>query len=81
MYMMERPGTICQSILSNTLAVNIVAATLVLANHHCDMLKDACMEFIIYPIRLGDVEESHGYAKLKATCLSVLVEIVEKSCK
>jgi speckle-type POZ protein len=80
MYMMQRLGTICQGILSNTLA-NIVAATLALADHHCDMIKDACMEFIIYPNRLGDVEESHGYAKLKTTCLSVLVEILEKSCK
>jgi speckle-type POZ protein len=81
-YAMERLKTMCQIILSKTLAVHTVAATLALADQrHCDMLKDACMEFIFYPNRLGDVVESHGYAKLKTTCPSVLVEILEKSIK
>ncbi|CAL5011152.1 unnamed protein product [Urochloa decumbens] len=79
-YGMERLKTICQGILCKALAVHTVADMLALADqHHCSMLKDACMEFIFSPNRLGDVVESHGYAKLRTTCPSVLVEILEKS--
>ncbi|KAF8662648.1 hypothetical protein HU200_056250 [Digitaria exilis] len=79
-YAMERLKTMCQGIICRSLTLHTVAATLALADqHHCDMLKDACMEFIFSPNRLGDVVESHGYAKLKSTCPSVLVEILEKS--
>ena len=38
-----------------------------------------CMEFIFCPNRLGDVVESQRYAKLKTTCPSVLLEILERS--
>ncbi|CAL5007509.1 unnamed protein product [Urochloa decumbens] len=79
-YGMERLKTICQGILCKALAVHTVADMLALADqHHCSMLKDACMEFIFSPNRLGDVVESHGYAKLRTTCPSVLLEILEKS--
>ena len=76
---MERLKTICQGILCRTLTVHTVAAMLALADqHHCDVLKDACMEFIFCPKRLEDVE-SQGHAELKTTCPSVLVEILERS--
>ncbi|OEL36419.1 BTB/POZ and MATH domain-containing protein 1 [Dichanthelium oligosanthes] len=81
-YAMERLKTICQGMLCKTLTVHTVAAMLAFADqHHCSMLKDACMEFIFSPNRLGDVEESQGYAKLKTDCPTVLVEILEKSSK
>lgn len=79
-YTMERLKTMCQGILGTSLTVHTVVDILVLADqHHCDMLKDACMEFIFCPNRLQDVVESHGYAKIKTTCPSVLMEILEKS--
>jgi speckle-type POZ protein len=79
---MERLKMICQGILSKTLAVHTVAAMLALADqHHCDMLKESCFEFIFSPNRLQDVVASQGYAELKTTCPSVLVEILEKSSK
>jgi speckle-type POZ protein len=81
-YGMERLKTICRGILCRTLTAHTVAAMLALADqHHCDVLKDACMEFIFSPNRLGDVVESQGYAKLKTSCPSVLVEILERSSK
>jgi speckle-type POZ protein len=81
-YAMERLKMICQGILSKTLAVHTVAAMLALADqHHCDMLKESCFEFIFSPNRLQDVVASQGYAELKTTCPSVLVEILEKSSK
>ena len=64
---------ICQGILSKNLAVHTVAAMLALADqHHCDMLKESCFEFIFSPNRLQDVVASQGYAELKTTCPSVL---------
>jgi speckle-type POZ protein len=72
---------ICQGILSKTLAVHTVASMLALADqHHCDMIKDSCFEFIFCPNRLQDVVASR-YAEVKTTCPSVSVEILEKSSK
>ncbi|XP_066353763.1 BTB/POZ and MATH domain-containing protein 1-like [Miscanthus floridulus] len=81
-FAMERLKMICQGILSKNLAVHTVVAMLALADqHHCDMLKESCFEFILSPNRLQDVVASQRYAELKTTCPSVLVEILEKSSK
>lgn len=43
-YAMERLKLMCQSILCEGIHVQTVATTLALADqHHCDMLKDACI--------------------------------------
>ncbi|KAL6659075.1 hypothetical protein ACP70R_003115 [Stipagrostis hirtigluma subsp. patula] len=46
-YAVERLKLICQSILCENLHAQTVATSLALADqHHCDMLKEACIEFI-----------------------------------
>ena len=56
-----------------------MATTLALADqHHCDMLKDACIEFMACPSVMDAVEATQGYKNLKRTCPSVVVEVLEK---
>ncbi|KAL6659074.1 hypothetical protein ACP70R_003114 [Stipagrostis hirtigluma subsp. patula] len=81
-YAMERLKLMCQSILCENLRVQTVASTLALADqHNCDMLKDACIEFITCSNALGAVAATVGYKNLKRTCPSVVIEAFEKSCK
>jgi speckle-type POZ protein len=76
---------ICQSILGKNLNVENVATTLALADqHNCDKLKDVCVEFIASSDKMDDVVATRGYANLKRSCPSVLVDAFErrsKSCK
>lgn len=78
-YAMERLKLMCQSILCENLSVQTVATTLALADqHHCDMLKDACIEFMACSSVMNAVEATQGYKNLKRTCPSVVVEALEK---
>ncbi|RLN05006.1 hypothetical protein C2845_PM13G06470 [Panicum miliaceum] len=78
-YAMERLKLMCQSILCENLSVKTVATTLAFADqHHCDMLKDACIEFMACSSVMGAVEATQGYKNLKRTCPSVVVEVLEK---
>jgi speckle-type POZ protein len=52
--------------------------------HNCDKLKDVCIEFIASSDKMDDVVATQGYANLKRSCPSVLVDAFEKrsrSCK
>ncbi|KAJ1267786.1 hypothetical protein BS78_07G085000 [Paspalum vaginatum] len=81
-YAMERLKLICQSILCENLHVQTVATTLALADqHHCDMLKDACIEFITCSNAMDAVASTEGYKNLKRTCPSVVIEALEKTSK
>ena len=72
----------CQSILCENLSIQTVATTLALADqHHCDMLKDAFIEFMACPSVMDAVEATQGYKDLKRTCPSVLVEALEKTSR
>ncbi|RLM60426.1 hypothetical protein C2845_PM14G05710 [Panicum miliaceum] len=78
-YAMERLKLMCQSILCENLSVQTVATTLALADqHHCDMLKDACIEFMACSSVMDAVEATQGYKNLKRTCPSAVVEALEK---
>ena len=72
----------CQSILCENLSVQTVATTLALADqHHCDMLNDACIEFMACSSVMDAVEATQGYKDLKRTCPSVVVEALEKTSR
>uniref|UniRef100_A0A0A9DWW3 BTB domain-containing protein n=1 Tax=Arundo donax TaxID=35708 RepID=A0A0A9DWW3_ARUDO len=77
-YAMDRLKLICQSVLCNGLDVQNVASTLALADqHHCAMLKDACIEFMSSS-RMDDIVATQGFVNLKRDCPSVLVDAFVK---
>ncbi|CAL5007522.1 unnamed protein product [Urochloa decumbens] len=76
---MGRFKILCERTLSNSLEVETVAATLVLAErYNCGGLRDACVEFMISG-RMDDVARTEGYAVLKADHPYLLVEALEKA--
>lgn len=59
----------CQSILCENLCAETVATTFALADQHqCDVLKDACLEFITCSTAMDAVKNTQGYKNLKRTC-------------
>ncbi|CAO2163971.1 unnamed protein product [Urochloa humidicola] len=79
-YAMDRLQLLCAKILSKSLNVQNVSTTLGLADRHgCSALKDACIEYIVSSNRMDDVAKTKGYARLKRSCPSVLVEVLEKA--
>lgn len=77
-YAMDRLKLICQSILCEDLNVQNVATTLALADqHHCDLLKDACIEFISSST-VDDIVATQGFMDLKRDCPAVLVDAFVK---
>ncbi|CAL5007524.1 unnamed protein product [Urochloa decumbens] len=79
-YGMHRLQLVCASILSKSLDVENVSATLDLADRHgCSALKDACIDYIIASKRMNDVARTEGYARLKRSCPSVFLEVLEKA--
>jgi speckle-type POZ protein len=84
-YAMDRLKLVCQRILCDYIDVDTVAATLALADqHNCDKLKEVCIEFLEY-IASSDgmdaIVATEGYASLKRTCPSVLLEVFEKTSR
>jgi speckle-type POZ protein len=78
-YAMERMKMICEGILCKSLDVENVVTKFALADqHHCSMLKDACVKFIISSDRMKDVLASQGYLNLKKSRPAVLVDMFEK---
>ncbi|TVU42631.1 hypothetical protein EJB05_09050, partial [Eragrostis curvula] len=81
-YAIERLKLVCQSILCESLDVQTVATTSALADqNHCDMLKDACIQFITSSNAFDAVARTEGYKNLKRTCPSVTIDVLEKACK
>ncbi|BAF28680.1 Os11g0629600, partial [Oryza sativa Japonica Group] len=78
-YGMERLRLICEDRLRRRVAMGNVAVTLALAEqHHCRALKEACVEFLSSPGNLKAAMATDGFEHLKATCPSVLTELVMK---
>uniref|UniRef100_A0A0D9X5K1 BTB domain-containing protein n=1 Tax=Leersia perrieri TaxID=77586 RepID=A0A0D9X5K1_9ORYZ len=78
-YAVDRLKLLCQSILCKNLSVQNVATTLALADqHHCGMLKDACIEFMSCPNMVNDVVASQGFVDLEKTAPSLVAEAKEK---
>ena len=76
----EKKTTRCQRVLCKRLDVENVVHTLALADqHHCDTLKDACIEFMAQ--RMGQVAATQGYMQLKDSQPHLLLEVLEKSSR
>ncbi|GJN36691.1 hypothetical protein PR202_gb25574 [Eleusine coracana subsp. coracana] len=74
-YDIARLKLICQSILCKNIDVRNVATTLALADqHHCDRLKDACIEFMSCLSTMNDVVATQGYQDLARTSSSILAD-------
>ncbi|KAF8692006.1 hypothetical protein HU200_039953 [Digitaria exilis] len=70
-YAMDRMKSLCN-----------VATTLALADqHNCDRLKDVCIEFMASSDEMDAVVKTEGYANLKRTCPSILVDVLEKNIR
>ncbi|CAL5007526.1 unnamed protein product [Urochloa decumbens] len=60
-YAMDRLKVICQSMLCEELDVKNMAKTLAFADqYHCDMLKEACIEFISSSTLIADLKRKHS---------------------
>ncbi|GJN05394.1 hypothetical protein PR202_ga23015 [Eleusine coracana subsp. coracana] len=81
-YGMERMKLECESVLCESLDVDRVAATLALADqHHCNGLKDVCIEFMNSSNRMDDVVATQGYKDLKRSCPAVVIDVLERATK
>ncbi|XP_003568945.1 BTB/POZ and MATH domain-containing protein 1-like [Brachypodium distachyon] len=81
-YAMERMKLMCESILCKSLDIENVTSTLALADqYHCSNLKDACLDFVTSPDRMDDVISSQGYAQLKRSCPTVIIDVLEWATK
>ncbi|RLN05386.1 BTB/POZ and MATH domain-containing protein 1-like [Panicum miliaceum] len=81
-YQVKRLKLMCEDSLCKSLSADSVATTLAFAEEQnlCS-LKDACIEFIALSSKIDDVMASKGYAHLKRSCPSVLLDVLEKSSK
>uniref|UniRef100_I1QFC1 BTB domain-containing protein n=2 Tax=Oryza glaberrima TaxID=4538 RepID=I1QFC1_ORYGL len=77
-YDVERLKLICELMLCKSIAVDTVAATLAMADqHHCQKLKEACIEFLATSKKMEGIMESQGYEKMKLSCPSFMVDLWE----
>ena len=81
-YAMDRMKLLCASVLVENLRVDTMATTLAFADqHNCKSLRDMCIEFMASSNRIRDVMATQGYANLKRTCPSVIVDVLEKTSR
>ncbi|KQJ95651.1 BTB/POZ and MATH domain-containing protein 1 [Brachypodium distachyon] len=78
-YAMDRLKLICQNVLCQYIDVDTVAATLALADqHNCESLKNVCIDYMTTSDEIDAVAATQGYANLKRSCPSVLIDVLEK---
>ncbi|XP_052165110.1 BTB/POZ and MATH domain-containing protein 1-like [Oryza glaberrima] len=81
-YAMDSLKLICFRILGKSLHVDNVATTLALADQHsCDKLKKVCIEFMASSNAMDAVAATGGYANLKRTSPSLLVDVFEETSR
>ena len=81
-YAMDRLKLLCTSVLVEHIHVETVASTLALADqHNCKNLRDMCIEFMASSDNMRAVVATQGYANLKRTCPSVIVDVLEKTSR
>ncbi|XBI31858.1 hypothetical protein VPH35_055379 [Triticum aestivum] len=74
-YDMEKRKPVCERILCDNFDVENVATMLALADQHrCDILNDACVGFISSQKIMDSVAATQGYADLKRSGPSILVD-------
>ncbi|KAE8703031.1 BTB/POZ and MATH domain-containing protein 2 [Hibiscus syriacus] len=77
-YALERMRLFCEAKLCEGVAINTVATTLALAEHHnCLHLKAICLKFVALPENLKAVMQTDGFEYLKESCPGVLTELLQ----
>ncbi|KAJ1690184.1 hypothetical protein LUZ63_014339 [Rhynchospora breviuscula] len=78
-YGLERLKMICEKKLCDSLVVETVATTLLLANqHNCGQLKDVCIDFVASSDAVGAVMETDGFKHLMSCSPLLLKDILDK---
>ena len=78
-FRLDRLKVLCACKLCDSIDVQKVATTLVLAEKHgCKDVLQACVEFMAPPKVLRDVMATDGFKDLVATCPSVMKDILDK---
>jgi speckle-type POZ protein len=81
-YAMDSLKLLCASVLVKHIRVETVASTLALADqHNCKNLRDMCIEFMASSDNMRAVVATEGYANVKRTCPSVIVDVLEKTSR
>jgi speckle-type POZ protein len=82
-YDVQRLKAVCERALCESLDVETVAAMLALADQqNCRQLKDAAIHFIVCSSDTWDgVAASQGFGNLKRSCLSIMVDILDRAVK
>lgn len=81
-YGLDRLRVLCETTLCQDVAINTVATTLALAeHHHCHQLKSVCLKFVASPENLRAVMQTDGFDYLKESCPHVLTELLEYVAK
>uniref|UniRef100_A0ACD5UUU5 Uncharacterized protein n=1 Tax=Avena sativa TaxID=4498 RepID=A0ACD5UUU5_AVESA len=78
-YGLEKLRVLCESKLCESIDVETIATTLVLAEqHHCKDLKEACVEFMAPRNVLQTVMATDGFKHLVESCPLVMKELLDK---
>ncbi|KAM0879964.1 hypothetical protein ACQ4PT_033891 [Festuca glaucescens] len=78
-YGMDRLKAICEGKLCQRIDVQTVATTLALADqHHTTQLKNACLGYLTLHDVLRVVKETDGFKHLRASCPSIIMDILDK---
>ncbi|KAL6643096.1 hypothetical protein ACP70R_021277 [Stipagrostis hirtigluma subsp. patula] len=78
-YDVQRLRLMCEEKLCGYINASTVATILALAEqHHCQGLKEACLDFLDSPANLQEVMEASGLDHLRSTCPSVLIDVIAK---
>jgi speckle-type POZ protein len=78
-YKLERLGLLCEEALCERVDMDTVAGNIVAAEEHgCRALRAACVEFLNRPGNLKAVMETEEYEKIKASCPSMMMELLLK---
>ncbi|CAD6205176.1 unnamed protein product [Miscanthus lutarioriparius] len=78
-YDVPRLRLICERMLCPYINTDTVATMLELADkHHCNGLKDACLDFLNSPANLQEVTAAGGLNDLTISCPAVLIELIAK---
>ncbi|OEL21373.1 BTB/POZ and MATH domain-containing protein 1 [Dichanthelium oligosanthes] len=81
-YSVERLRILCEYKLCTLVTADNIVKLLVFAEEqHCNMIKDACIEFMATSDRIGKVVASKEYAQLRSTHPLILIDALEKSNK
>ncbi|GJN31436.1 hypothetical protein PR202_gb19836 [Eleusine coracana subsp. coracana] len=78
-YELQRLKLLCEDKLCGYINVSTVATILALAEqHHCQRLKETCLDFLESPANLHDVMATGGLEHLRNSCSSVLIDLIAK---